>query len=126
MQRREYLSAAAAVGIAAVAGCSEQEEVSGNDDGSGGGDLVALLEHELGQADLGPSVQGRVENVSDKELLLVTVDVAYLDGEGVQIGEGLDTVSDLAAGRIWEFDAPYLDTDDHRIDDYEITVTAQE
>ena len=47
----------------------------------------------------------------------------FLDADGTQIGEGLDNVSDLAAGREWQFECAYLDSDADQIEEYEIEVT---
>jgi hypothetical protein len=46
--------------------------------------------------------------------------VFFLDSEGVQIGESLDNTTDLAADRIWEFDAMFFEDDPTRVDTYEI------
>lgn len=130
MNRRTFIHASAAATIGAAAGCIESEESdreSGGSDGNGGqggsdeSQPVELLEHEWymeGQYSSG--VRGRVENISGEELSYVTLTVFFLDSEDVQIGEGLDSTTDLAAGRVWEFDALYLDDDPQRVDSYEI------
>lgn len=104
---------------------SEGGEDETADDGSGDGDdsddPVEILEHEWynnGQFDVG--VTGQVENISGEELTYVGVEVYFLDEEGVQFEEGLDNTTDLADGRIWEFDAGYLGDDPQRVDEYEI------
>lgn len=83
--------------------------------------LVELLEHEwYNDGDFNSGVQGQVENVSGETLGYVEVSVYFLDSEGVQISEGLDNTSDLAAGRVWEFDAMFTGDDPSRVENYEI------
>lgn len=142
MRRRNFMAVIGSTSTIAIAGCSSQEserqegstddggssddgssetESGSADDGSEQEQLVELLDHELyneGQFDIG--VSGRLENVSGEELSYVEVSVYFLDSEGTQIEEGLDNTSDLAAGRVWEFDATYLGDEADRIDTYEI------
>jgi len=83
--------------------------------------LVELQDHSFynnGQYDAG--VEGTLKNVSGDELSYVAVEVFFLDSEGVQIGEGLDNTTDLAADRTWAFDAGYLDSGSENIAEYEI------
>lgn len=140
MHRRKLLKMGAAGLAVSVAGCSG-DDGSGGD--SGGGDAnngggsgdggsggaqgpndVELLEHEFAEQDFGVAVKGRAENVSGGELSYVEAEAVFLDADGVQIGEGLDNVTDLADGRVWEFDCMYLgDADASEIDEYEIGVS---
>ncbi|MFC7216242.1 FxLYD domain-containing protein [Saliphagus sp. GCM10025334] len=100
----------------------DSSQESSDDDGSAEEEKqVEVLEHEWynnGSYDAG--VKGRLENVSGEELSYVGIEVFFLDEEGTQIGEGLDNTTDLAEGRVWEFDAGYLDDDPQRVDSYEI------
>jgi len=138
MDRRQFLIAGASATIA-LAGCIEAQEGereegstdaggangvesgSGNGEESGSEDPVEILEHEWyheGAYDAG--VSGRAENVSGEELSYVEISVFFLDEEDVQIGESLDNTSDLAAGRVWAFDAKFFDGDADQVADYEI------
>lgn len=102
-------------------GGSGGSDDGGSDDGDDNGDPVEFVEHEWynnGPYDAG--VLGRLENVSGEELAYVVVNVYFLDDDGVQIDEGLANTTDLAADRIWEFDAVYLGDDTNRVDTYEI------
>lgn len=141
MDRRAFLaSAASCIGIA-LAGCTsdsgdtQREQGQPGDDGSsdggsstgedesGGDNPVELLSHEWynrGQFDTG--VTGQVENVSDSELTYVEVSATFMDSEGVQFEESLANVSDLAAGRVWEFEAMFLGDDPSRVDTYEVAL----
>jgi len=138
MNRRQLLVSIGSVSITLIAGCtgdteeSDREQAdangdrgsgdSGNDDGDSGSDkLVEILDHEFynnGAYDAG--VSGTLENVSGEELSYVGVNVFYLDSEGVQIEEGLDNTTELAADRKWKFDAGYLGDDPSEIEEYEI------
>jgi hypothetical protein len=134
MNRRQYLSAAAGGATLLLAGCVGQEEsdreegsTGGNgddassDNGSDGDDPIELLEHEWymeGQYDAG--VRGQAENVSGEELSYVEISVFFLDDEGVQVAESLDNTTDLASGRVWQFDATLFDGEPTVVEDYEI------
>jgi len=132
MQRRKYLATiGATVGGLALAGCSDStsgDSASSNGDNSGNGDGdnqpdVEILSHDLYQEQFTSGVRGTAVNNTDSELSYVEANVTFLDSEGTQIGEGLDNVSDLAAGREWEFDCMYTGQDSSRIADYEVEVT---
>lgn len=144
MDRRKFITASSTALATILAGCTssgsdpedrEQGSTDGGsgddgdrDSGSAGGDggseseqFVDLLEHEWyndGQYDAG--VRGKIKNVSEETLSYVQIDVFFLDSEGTQIGEGVDNTSDLAPGRVLEFEVAYLDTDADRVEDYEI------
>ncbi|OLZ39091.1 hypothetical protein A6E15_19195 [Natrinema saccharevitans] len=93
----------------------------GGDTDSSGGDPVELLDHEWYQnSQYDAGVSGSLENVSGEELSYVEVSVYFLDEDGAQVGEGIDNTSDLSAGRVWKFDATYLDGEPQTVTDYEI------
>jgi hypothetical protein len=144
MNRRQYLTTAVtAVGGVALAGCSEEGDAdegnaNGGDPGngdtgggnSGGGDTggddqpdVEIQSHEFYEEQFSAGVRGTAQNTTDRELSYVEAEAVFLDSEGTQIGEGLDNVSDLAAGRTWEFDCMFLGEDASRIASYEIEVS---
>lgn len=92
---------------------------------SGPGDTkeerVKLVEHKWyqnGQFDSG--VTGQLKNVSGQTLSYVEVTIYFIDKEGVQFSESLDNTSELAADRVWEFDAMFTGEDPSRVDTYEI------
>jgi len=146
MNRRNVLLASGTALTTAIAGCSESDTTnrqtgntnntedtgdagsSGNDggssDSSGSGgqqDRVELQNHEWyngGQFSAG--VKGRLKNVSGEQLSYVEVQIYFLDADGVQISEGLDNTTELAADRIWEFDAMFMGEDPNRVENYEI------
>lgn len=141
--RRAFLgTAATAVGLG-LAGCSEDDtgDADGgdaNDDedetddengdaGSGGGDTgqpdIEILDHSFYQEEFTSGVRGTAVNNTDSELSYVEANARFLDANGTQIGEGLDNVSDLAAGREWEFDCMFLGDDPSRIEEYEVEVS---
>jgi len=91
-----------------------------SEESSGDEQLIELLDHSFYSEEFSSGVRGTIENVSGETLSYVEVQVFFLDEDETQIGEGLDNTSDLAEGRVWEFDATYLDTDPERIDTYEI------
>ena len=146
INRRRYLATvgASVVGLS-LAGCSEDEGDSGEgspggggnggDSGSGsgngggnggsGGDQpdVEILNHDFYSEEYQSGVRGTAQNNTDRELSYVEASAVFLDAEGTQIGDGLDNVSDLAAGRKWEFDCMYLGSDPERIDSYEVEVS---
>ena len=139
MKRRQLLAITGTTLTVSTAGCgssdsSDREEGStddgsseegSTDDGSseessGDEQLIELLDHSFYSEEFSSGVRGTIENVSGETLSYVEVQVFFLDEDETQIGEGLDNTSDLAEGRVWEFDATYLDTDPERIDTYEI------
>jgi len=101
---------------------TENGTENGNGEGSSNNDdPIEILEHEWyhdGQFDAG--VRGEAENVSGEELSYVEISAFLLDGDGVQVGETLDNTTDLAAGRVWAFDAVLLDGDPEVVENYEI------
>ncbi|WP_435347522.1 FxLYD domain-containing protein [Haloarchaeobius sp. HRN-SO-5] len=148
MNRREYvIVSGTALCPPLVAGCTEDETDSdsgeanvggdgGEGDGSGSaettnsGDTVSqsatddrpdfeILEHEFYRETFS-GVRGTARNNTDSELSYAQVEVTFLDEADTQIGEGLDNVSELAAGRSWEFDCVYLGNSPERIASYEI------
>ncbi|MFD1646868.1 FxLYD domain-containing protein [Haloarchaeobius litoreus] len=147
MYRRTYLTAVGTTAsVLALAGCTEEEpqDTAGGDGGGNGGDSgdsdggetgdnggdgnndrpdVEILEHEFYEEEVGAGVRGVARNNTDSELTYVQAEAIFLDGDGTQIGEGLDNVTDLAAGREWEFDCMYLDSDSDRIAEYELDVS---
>lgn len=137
VSRRRYLATvSAAVGGVALAGCSDDEGDAGaggadgdggdGDGGSGDGNGspdVEILDHEFYQEQFQSGVRGTARNNTDRELGYVEAEAVFLDENGTQIGDGIDNVTDLAAGREWEFECMYLDDDPERIDSYEIEVS---
>ncbi len=147
MNRRQYLTTTgAAVSALALTGClSDDSSDSGegntddsNDDNSNGGDdsasnggdssnhdqpNVEVLNHEFYSEQFSSGIRGTAVNNTDSELNYVEATAVFLDGDGTQIADGLDNVTDLAAGREWEFDCVYLGTDPDRIARYEIEVS---
>jgi hypothetical protein len=118
MKRRQFLVTVPVV----LAGCST-EEVSGDDPT---GEMVELNEHDFQmRGQYNSAVVGTVENITDTELSMVSVEIAFVDSEGTQFAESLDSVTDLAAGRTWEFEA-LLTEEPHRVDDYDISVDVTE
>ncbi|QCW02138.1 FxLYD domain-containing protein [Natrinema pallidum] len=140
MDRRKLLVAGGTAVTTALAGCSGSDDTdresgdttnddSGNGDessnGSGGasdgGDLIKILDHEwYNEGSFSSGVRGQVENVSDETLGYVEVSVYFIDADGVQFEESLDNTSDLAAGRVWEFEAMFLGEDPSRVEEYEV------
>lgn len=148
MHRRQLLKATGVGSLALLAGCSDSDgdggdrqggDANNNDDGGGGGgedtasptetptadagsdQMIEVLEHEFyddGSYETG--VKGTLENVSGQELSYVEVKAFFLDGDGTQIGEGLDNTTDLAADRKWKFDCVYLDDNGSEIEEYEL------
>jgi len=149
MKRRRYLeSAAGTATVLLLAGCTDDEDedssggdanngggnggdASGNggddsgsgDSNSGGGSDIELVDHQFYQDDFSVGVRGTAENTSGEELSYVEAEAVFLDENDTQIGEGIDNVTDLAAGRRWEFECMFLGSDEERIDSYEITVS---
>jgi hypothetical protein len=151
LNRRRYLTAVGTTASAlALAGCSESDSGdssggnvdnsnSGNGNSSGGGSNsgngnsgnsdggdqpdVEILNDEFYEEQFQAGVRGTAVNNTDSELSYVEATATFLDSEGTQIGEGLDNVSDLAAGREWEFDCLYTGQDPERVDSYEVEVT---
>jgi len=140
INRRQYLgTVTATVGALALAGCSEENGDSGGGDTSGNSDNtddggaandnndqpdVELLDHEFYEDQFSVGVRGTAVNNTDSELSYVEAEAVFLDESGTQIGDGLDNVNDLAAGREWEFDCMFLGNDESRIDSYEIEVSS--
>ena len=94
--------------------------------GDGGGNDqpdVEILSDEFYEEEFQSGVRGTAVNNTDSELSYVEATATFLDSEGTQIGEGLDNVSDLAAGREWEFDCLFTGQDESRIDTYELEVS---
>ena len=48
------------------------------------------------------------KNVADEMLSYAEVSVVFLDEDGQQLGDNIDNTSDLAPGREWQFELPYL------------------
>lgn len=132
-RRRYILTSSAVIGSLALSGCSGDDpsdtaegNPESNNGGSEGGNSgneqseVEILEHSFYEEQFTSGVIGTARNNTDNELNYVEVNAVFLDGEGTQIGEGLDNVSELAAGRTWEFDCMFLGENSGRIEQYEI------
>ena len=149
-RRTYLSAVAATLAAAGLAGCSEESDAgtgdadgggSGSDGGSDGGSdadggsgsdgsgsgtdggdqpTVEILSHEFYSEEFSSGVRGTLRNNTDSELSYVEVEAVFLDAEGVQIGDGIDNVTELAGGRTWEFDCMFLGDDPSRIDRYEI------
>jgi len=65
-------------------------------------------------------VEGVAQNTADDVIDYAEIRVVFLDVEGVQVGEGLDNVTELAAGRKFEFDCMFTGDDWSAVSDYEI------
>lgn len=153
MHRREVLISGGVALTTALAGCGESEtsdretestdntdpEENGDTDGDSnstedednGGEseeeLVELLNHEwYNEGQFNAGVRGQVENVSGKTLNYVEVSVYFLDSEGVQFSESIANTSDLAEGRVWEFDAMFTGDDASRVENYEIETSVSD
>jgi hypothetical protein len=81
-------------------------------------DLLEVQGYNEGEYERG--FRGRVENISDRAAQYAAVEIVYLTGDGVRIGEGLDNVTNLSAGRVWSFDIPYTGDRWYEIDNYEV------
>lgn len=150
MNRRTYL-ALGGVAVTALAGCTdgddrEYESGDGTDDQDGNqGDEVEstptptedpepdpetaleILEHELIREDGGTavetvSVEGRAENVSDRQLSYAEVRARFYNEAGDQLDSSLDNTNDLDSGATWAFDIQYfaIGEDAAEVDSYDI------
>lgn len=93
-----------------------------NDDSSNQSD-VEIVDHEFYDEEFQSGVRATAVNNTDNDLSYVEATATFLDADGTQIGEGLDNVNDLAAGREWEFDCMYTSQNASRIEEYEIEVS---
>lgn len=86
-------------------------------------DQVKILSHEFYTDDFGGfGVKGKLKNVSDKTLSYVEVSVKFFDASGTRVAEGLDNMTNLAAGTTATFDAIGLAAiDPSTIEDYTLT-----
>lgn len=140
MNRRKYL-ATTAVSVATLAGCTEDtdyEDGSGNGTGNGGDgngeesdpdDALEILEHEMVREDEGTmaetvSVEGRAENVGDRQLSYVEVRARFYNEAGDQLDSSLDNVNDLDPGATWAFNIQHfaMGEDAAEVADYDIGV----
>jgi len=101
-------------------GNAESGSASGSG-GSGVAEKVDLLEHEWYDEQFQSGVRGKAKNISDSELEYLKIKVVFLDADGVQIGDNFDNVTELAAGRTWQFETWFLGDDASAVDNYEIT-----
>ena len=84
------------------------------------GGALKLLTHDTYEKEYTQGVKGEAKNVSGSVLGYGEIKVVFLDSEGTQVGESLDNVTDLKAGRTWAFDCPYLGSDWSTVANYEI------
>lgn len=139
MQRRKFLTVAAA-SIAGFSGCISEDEVDdsssgdtggsndestgtsgGNDDNEGSG--LVILDEEYYEESYSAGVRGTVQNKTGSELSYVAVQAEFLDAEGTRLGEGLDNTTDLDNEQKWKFDAMFLGDNPDQIENYEIEVS---
>lgn len=142
MNRRKVLAGSGSVLTAALAGCSggstsdrqdgdtdntdntDNNESDTGDTGGSDGPKIELLNHEwYNEGQFNAGVRGQVENLTSETLGYVEVSVYFLDSDGVQFSESLANTSDLAGGRVWEFEAMFTGDDPSRVDSYEIEPT---
>ena len=87
-------------------------------------DTLEVLEHELFEEEFTAGVRGEIENVSDETLSYVGVQAYFQDEGGTRIGDSLDNTTDLPAGEVWAFEAPYVGSEDaEAIEDYTLAVS---
>ncbi|WP_050031461.1 FxLYD domain-containing protein [Natrinema altunense] len=98
-------------------------DTNSGDNGDDNQSDVEILDHEFYEEEFQSGVRGTAINNADRELSYVEATATFLDADGTQIGEGLDNVNDLAAGREWEFDCMYTSQDASRIEEYEVEVS---
>lgn len=134
MNRRQFIMTSG-TGIAALAGCTSSEDTDREQSNADNRETeskqdstqteqqaaVEILSHEFYQENYSAGVRGIVENKTDDTLKYVSVEVYFLDSDGVQIGDSLANTTDLAAGRKWKFEAPLIQADASEVDSYEIT-----
>lgn len=152
MNRREFTKAigASTLGLtAALAGCTSEEEDEGtgnvgdsdssnqqtgsvdNTDSQTQGQTqtkeessgLELVSHEWYEEEYQSGVRGTAVNNTGDELASVWIEVIFLDADGAQVEEGLDSTSDLPDGREWKFDAGYPGMDSSAVEDYEISIS---
>ncbi|ELY77932.1 FxLYD domain-containing protein [Natrinema gari] len=99
-------------------------DTNSGDSGDDNQSDVEILDHEFYSEEFSSGVRGTAVNNTDSAIGYVEATATFLDSEGTQIGEGLDNVSDLAAGREWEFDCMFTGQDASRIEEYEIEVSS--
>lgn len=137
MDRRKFIQGAGTtLAIGALAGCTSEsetgrEEAAVQDNGETEKTSakkkeatpkqdVKILEHEPFREQYSAGVRGIAQNMTDEELSYVGIKVYFLDSEGIQIEEGLDNTTDLAAGRKWRFEALMIQAEPSEVAKYEI------
>lgn len=149
MQRRDFLTAGASLGVGLVAGCLESEPnaetnaveddqsergtdpETGTQTSSDGGDtdeaVIVIEEHEFGVIEENDSdfldddygVSGVARNQSD-ERYDVALTVRYFDDQDVQIEEAHDTADGVAPGTQFTFEAEFWGNDPDNVAAYEV------
>lgn len=112
-----------AVGVAALAGCTDEDGPSSSGEASGSsGQDIEILSDEWYEEGYNAGVRGEIKNVSGDELSYVQIEANFYDDGGAKIGDGMDNTSDLPADTVYKFDVMYMDTDAENVADYELSV----
>ncbi|MFD1515140.1 FxLYD domain-containing protein [Halomarina rubra] len=97
---------------------------SGGNNGSSEQGALEILEHGPYQEEYSEGVRGIAQNTTDTTLDYAEVTIVFLDADGVQVGDSIDNTTNLAAGRKWQFDLPFLGNDWSAVADYELATDA--
>lgn len=139
MNRRKFLSLSGASvgGMVALAGCSasgtESESEQGtskfNQDAKPVSETKTVVvdglklysDIDIDGNDFAPlTITGRAKNVSGVEMSIVQIQYGFYDGNNTRIGSGLDMVTELGAGEMWEYEIMYLGEEDSEVKNVEI------
>lgn len=128
MNRRQFITATAATGAAALAGCSSSEEESPSDaeestttNNTDEQDAIEIVEHEGTEDEFGAlEVKGEIENTGDSPVDYVEVETLVYDADGTRVDEYTDIITDLRAGERATFRA-ILTVEASEAEEYEVT-----
>lgn len=121
MNRRTFITAVgASLGTTALAGCTESESGTVDDDGDNGDAAVTVHDHELTTDATGwAKIEGEAENTSGEEQSYIEIRARLFDADGTRIDDWFDNITDVPDGQRFTFEI-VTTTDYENVDDYEL------
>jgi len=105
-----------------LSGCMQTKEL----ETIGNQELLEILNHRIEREDEEGltlvTIKGMARNVGTETLLHADVRSSFYDVNGALMDTFIDSTSDLDPGETWNFEIAYFETEESKIENYELNV----